>query len=118
MVDRPEGTHTDERLARLLDVERRLESAAREAETAARSRVAAAREAAQRARLERSTGLESSARTEERLDLDHHAAALREIAQESAARVARLSAIAGDALEGLARHAVAVVLSTDAGGAP
>jgi hypothetical protein len=118
MADRPEGTHTDERLAHLLDVERRLEARVREAEAAARARVVAAQEAARRAGVERSAGFDSAARLEEEADLDRHAAALREIAQESAARVARLSAVTGDALERLAMQAVAVVLSVDDGGAP
>jgi hypothetical protein len=118
MADRPEPPHTDDRLARLLDVERRLETRVRQAEASAVARVAAAREAAQRAGQARGADFEANALAEEQDDLQRHAAALRDIATESAARIAHLSAITGADLERLALRAVAVVLSGEEATSP
>jgi hypothetical protein len=118
MVDRPEGPHTDERLSRLLDVEHRIEARIRQAEAVAQARVAAAREASRRAGHERSADFDAAARAEAAADLERHAAALRAIQQESAASTERLASVTGDALERLARRAVAIVLDPQEGAPP
>ncbi len=100
----------DEGLTRLLEVERGLEARVREAEAAARSRIDAARESARRAAQERGGDSEALGRAEEKADLERHAAALREICAERDARLALLGGISGEALETLARRAVALVL--------
>lgn len=111
MAHPPEATRIDERLARLLEVERSLEARVRAAEAAATARVAEAREAARHA--ERGD-LETAARTEEKEDLDCHAAEQSQIAQESAARIARLSAVTDAVVDWLARRTVAAVLARGA----
>ncbi len=108
----------DERLARLLEVERRLEARVRAAEDAGKARIAAAREQARRAEQERDAGLETAARAEEGVELERHAAELRKIATEAGARVARLAAVPQSEVDRLASLAVATVLAREGGSRP
>jgi multidrug resistance efflux pump len=113
-----EATDTDERLARLLEIERRLEARVRDAEEQARARVDGARNAAQQAKPDDSALLEATARTEEDAELARHAAELARIAAEGAAHVARLSSIPGTTIERLALRAIATVLAKEEAGRP
>jgi len=99
-----EATDTDERLARLLEIERRLEARVRDAEEQARARVDGARNAAQQAKPDDSALLEATARTEEDAELARH--------------VARLSSIPGTTIERLALRAIATVLAKEEAGRP
>jgi len=110
MTHPSEGTRVDERLERLLQVERDLEARVRSADEAALAEVAAAREAAQRAERERGGSLEAAERADEEADLEQHAVKLRQITEESAARVARLAGTSESVVDELARRAVATVL--------
>ena len=90
----------------------------RDAEAAARRRVEAARETARRAAQERGADFETVARAEEKADLEHHAAALRDIGAERDARLALLASISGEALEALAQRAVELVLGSEEAASP
>lgn len=118
MADRAEAPRVDERLTRLLEVERRLEARVRDAEAAARSGVEAARAAAAQVAHERGKDFDVQARSEEAADVERHAAALRDIAAERDARLALLAGISGERLEGLALRAVAIVLGEEEAPSP
>ena len=115
MSHRPQVTRIDDRLARLLEVERRLEARVRDAEEAARAQVSAAHERAHRAQEDHGAELDAATRAEENEDLGRHAAELRRIAEEGAACVARLSAVPDPEIDRLATRAVATVLATEEG---
>ena len=113
MPHRAEATPIDETLARLLDVERRLEARVRAAEELARARVAAARAAGED--LPGRDAELDAARAEEEEERARHGAALEGIAAETAERVAHLSAVPESVVERLARGVVASVLQGDTG---
>lgn len=108
---RGEGPPLDERLARLLEVERRIEARLREAEEGARRRVDEARAASGRAAEQAQSEIDAAARDEEQADLERHAAELLRVETESAARVRALSALPEAVVEGLARDVVAAVVA-------
>jgi hypothetical protein len=111
-MDHPSaGERIDEKLARLLEVERGLEARVRETEVAAAARVAEAREAARGVERDRETDVEATARAEADVDIERGATERRRIAEEGAARVALLSTVPESVLDRLARRAVAAVLA-------
>jgi uncharacterized membrane protein YqiK len=118
MIHPPQAKPTDERLARLLQVERDLEARAKAAEVAARAEIAAAQERARRIELDGHADLEAQARAEETADLQAHAEQLRRIAEEGAARVAHLSAIPAEVVERLAVRAVSALAAREEGRRP
>lgn len=105
----------DERLERLLEVERHIERRIQAAEGAARERAARAREAAARVDEERSAHLEREAARQEREELERHADELSRIAGEARARVAALEAVTEETVDALARRALARAIG-DGGG--
>ena len=118
MTHRPEGTLTDERLARLVQVEDRLEAKVRQAERVAEAQVESAREAARSLERERLVQVDAAARAEEDADLERHAEQLAQIAMEGAARVARWSNMSEAMVDGLARRAVAILLAREGARSP
>jgi len=112
MAHHPEAEPVDERLARLLEVERRLEARVADAEGRATARVAAARDAAQRGKGARGAPLDEALRSEQAEELDRHEAELARIRQECASRVAHLAALPESFVDTLARRAVAGVVES------
>jgi hypothetical protein len=118
MDHRSEGARVDEKLARLLEVERGLEARVREAEEAAAARVAAARKDALGVEGDRETDVEATARAEAAADVERNGVERRRIEEEGAARVALLAAVPGAVVDRLARRAVAAVLAREEAGRP
>lgn len=107
----PPDTRIDERLARLLEVERRVEARVRVAEEGARARVEAAREASSRAEAAGREALEAACALEEREDRARHAETMRRLAAEGEASLAGLSTPTRERVERLARRALALVVA-------
>jgi hypothetical protein len=110
MPHRSEATRIDARLARLLDVEQRLEARVRACEQGANARVAAARASAERAEAEARAEIEIAAANEAREEETKHEAAIHGLQDESRARVALLEDLADDAIDRLAQRAMDVLL--------
>ena len=104
---RIDGPHADEKLERLLDVERRLEQRVRDAEREARERVDEARAASDKAAADGRAQLEATAREEERADLERHAREVERIDASSVARVRALAELSDAYVDRLARGALA-----------
>ena len=100
----------DDRLARLLEVERDLEARVREAESAARARVEAVRQAATLGSARRLAEIHEAAQEEERADGERHAAELANIEAEAAAELRRLSSLTDEIIERLALRVYAHVV--------
>jgi hypothetical protein len=100
----------DEKLTRLLEIERRLEDRLREAEREGRRRVESTRAAAEQVAAAGKTQLEQATREEERADLDAHARELGRLETEGAERVKRWAACADADVDRLAREALKMLI--------
>lgn len=105
----------DDRLERLLEVERRLEARVRAAEDEARTSVEAARAAAEHVDGADRADVEAAALAAERADLERHAEELARIVEAGAARVAALRAVSDADVLRLAVRALAIVAGTEGG---
>jgi hypothetical protein len=103
----------DPSLARLFDVERRIEERLREAEREAARRVEEARASSEQSLTEARVALDAALRDAERADLDRHAEALRRIEADRQSRLAALSGIAEAEVDRIAREVLAIVLRDD-----
>jgi len=105
--------HVDPSLARLFDVERRIEERLREAERDAARRIEEARTASQQSQTDARAALDAALREAETADLDRHAEALRRIESDRQSRVATLSGTSEAAVERIAREVLAIVVGDD-----
>ena len=110
--DADRGRIDDDRLSRLLGVEERLEARVQEAERASRHAVAAAREQLDEAREKERAGFEAIAQAEERADHEAHHLELAAIAHANAVELEALRSVPEDAVERLARRAVAEAIDS------
>jgi hypothetical protein len=110
MTHKPPAPRIDERLERLLEVERQIERRIRAAEAAGRERVARAREVFERSDGHRAAALEKQAKEQERADLEAHAATLANIAAEADVRTRALDAVPDETVDRLARRALAIAI--------
>ena len=113
MKDKAAGA--DDRLERLLEVERRLEARVHAAEAEARASVEAARAAAQTVDGADQADVEAAALAAERADLERHAGELARIVDEGGARVTALRAVSDAEILRLATKALAIVAGTEGG---
>jgi len=118
MAHGAESTHTDERLTRLVEIERRLEARVQQAEVSALARVEAARDEVRATAGCGLTDVEATGRDEEAIELALHASTVERIAAEAASHAARLSAVPDAELERLALRAVSLVLDAGEAGDP
>jgi hypothetical protein len=114
----PAPERVDDRLTRLLDVERRLELRVQAAERDARERLEAVRAAAQRTSELRMAELQEAARQQEQADLDRHAAELARVEAEGAEHLRRLSSLSDETVERLAARVYARVIGRQGRGGP
>jgi len=105
--------HVDPSLARLFDVERRIEERLREAEREAARRIEEARTSSQQSLAGARAALDAALREAERADLDRHAEALGRIEADRRSRVVALSGMSEAAVERIAREVLAIVLGDD-----
>lgn len=105
----------DDRLERLLEVERRLEARVHAAEAEARASVEAARAAAQEVDGADQADVEAAALAAERVDLERHTVEVARIVDEGAARVTALRAVSDADVLRLATKALAIVAGTEGG---
>jgi len=103
----------DASLARLFDVERRIEERLREAERDAARRIEEARASSQQSLTDTRAALDAALREAERADLDRHAEALRRIESDRQSRLGALSGMSEAAVERIAREVLAIVLGDD-----
>ena len=104
----------DDRLARLLAVEERLEARLSEAEHAAAQLVLAMREELERTREKDRAEFEAMVQAEERADEEAHRRELDALAVANAAELEALGGVPDDVVERLARRAVSAAI----GGSP
>lgn len=107
-------TRIDERLARLLEVERRVEARVRAAEQEARARVATAQEAVRRAGDDGREALEAAWVLEDAQARACHAETMRRLETEGEASLVGLAAPSPERIERLARRALELVVRSDA----
>jgi membrane protein involved in colicin uptake len=106
-------TRIDERLARLLEVERRVEAQVRAAEQEARARVAAARAAVRRADDDGREALEAAWALEDAEARARHAETMRRLEAEGEASLAGLATPSPERIERLAWRALDLVVHSD-----